>query len=115
MVKKTTGADGLTPEYSAKAGEKFWAVETQAPSNDYTPYNHPIEVKIDKTDNKHMQNGVYILTVENIAKADVDGKWFNLPKTGAAGIFIFAVLGVVFVGAGTVMALRRRNGREEEK
>lgn len=113
--EKETDANGLTPEYSAKAGEKFWVVETQAPSNDYTPYNHPIEVKVEKTDAAHMHNGVFILTVENIAKADVDGKWFNLPKTGAAGIFIFAVLGVVFVGAGTVMALRRRNGREEEK
>lgn len=113
--EKETDANGLTPEYSAKAGEKFWAVETQAPSNEYTPYNHPIAVTIDKADTKHMSGGVYILTVENIAKADVDGKWFNLPKTGAAGIFIFAVLGVVFVGAGTVMALRRRNGREEEE
>lgn len=113
--ERETGADGLTLKYIAKTGDKFWVVETQAPSNDYTPYNHPIEVKVEKTDAEHMHNGVFILTVENIAKADVDGKWFNLPKTGAAGIFIFAVLGVVFVGAGTVMALRRRNGREEEK
>ena len=49
----------------------------------------------------------HVAVIENVAKAD-SGFWFTLPKTGAAGIIIFALAEVSLVGTCSVMLSRMK-------
>lgn len=96
--ERSTQASGLTAVYKAKVGTEFYIVETEAPSGfvrsgEVTSYT--------VTDTNH------VAVIENVAKAD-SGFWFTLPKTGAAGIIIFALAGVALVGTGSVMLSRKK-------
>ncbi|MFP1667526.1 SpaH/EbpB family LPXTG-anchored major pilin [Gardnerella leopoldii] len=108
--KKTADATGLTDEYSVKRGEKFYAVETVAPAGYIrNPDVHPILVEAGKTEET--------ITVENLPDSGNDGKsWlFNLPKTGAAGVIIFALAGMCLVAVGMFIFLRNRKKDEEQQ
>ena len=108
--EKKTGADGLTEAYSVKRAEKFYAVETVAPAGYIrNPDVHPIIVDTTKTEET--------ITVENLPDSGNDGKsWlFNLPKTGAAGVIIFALAGMCLVAVGMFIFLRNRKKDEEQQ
>lgn len=97
---KTTGTDGKTESYKAKVGEEFYVVEKKAPSG-YILSNKvtAVTVAAGKT--------VYETGITNVRTKD-SGKWFNLPRTGAIGVGIFALLGAGLVAGGTAMHLRSR-------
>ncbi|WP_112928534.1 SpaH/EbpB family LPXTG-anchored major pilin [Gardnerella leopoldii] len=108
--EKKTGVDGLTEAYSVKRAEKFYAVETVAPAGYIrNPDVHPIIVDTAKTEET--------ITVENLPDSGNDGKsWlFNLPKTGAAGVIIFALAGMCLVAVGMFIFLRNRKKDEEQQ
>ena len=100
--EKSTDAQGMTEKVKAIVGQEFYVVETEAPEN-YARSNEVTEVKIleDNADDP------YVVKIENIPTAD-SGLWFNLPKTGATGVIIFALAGLALVGVGTGMYLRTK-------
>ncbi|WP_422119165.1 SpaH/EbpB family LPXTG-anchored major pilin [Gardnerella sp. DNF00354] len=107
--KTTAEATGLTEAYSVKRGEEFYAVETVAPAGYIrNPNVHPIKVDENKAEET--------ITVENLPDSGNDGKsWlFNLPKTGAAGVIIFALIGLGLVGSGMFVFLKNRKKEEEQ-
>jgi LPXTG-motif cell wall anchor domain protein len=109
FAEKTTEGTGLTEAYSVKRDEEFYAVETVAPAGYIrNPNVHPIKVDDNKTEET--------ITVENLPDSGNDGKsWlFNLPKTGAAGVIIFALIGLGLVGSGMFVFLKNRKKEEEQ-
>ena len=97
---KTTGTDGKTEAYKAKVGQEFYVVEKKAPSG-YILSNNVTAVTVTAGSN------VFETGITNIRTKD-SGKWFNLPRTGAIGVGIFALLGAGLVAGGTAMHLRSR-------
>ncbi|RIY24226.1 peptidase [Bifidobacteriaceae bacterium NR021] len=95
---------GLTEEYSVKRDEDFYIVETVAPDG---YIRNPDVVTTKATD------GDVTYTFQNLPTKD-KGFWFNLPKTGAAGVILFALAGACFVGAGFVVYIHRRKKEEEQ-
>ena len=100
--EKSTSDDGKTSEVKAIVGRDFWVVETEAPDG-YARLNIPTKVNI----NENKADDPYVVKIENIPTAD-SGLWFNLPKTGATGVIIFALAGLALVAAGTAAYLRGR-------
>ena len=103
-----SGADGLTTKVRVKESEMFWAVETEAP-NDYVRATQPEAVNATAP---KRQGAPFMFRVENVAKAD-SNFWFNLPKTGAFGVGLFALIGLGLVGGGTTMFVRSAKSRKE--
>ena len=109
--EKTTAENtGLTEAYSVKRGEDFYAVETVAPAG----YIRNPDVK---TINVEEKDSTKVFPVENLPASGNDGKsWlFNLPKTGAAGVIIFALAGICLVAVGMFIFLRNRKKEEEQQ
>ncbi|WP_246904568.1 SpaH/EbpB family LPXTG-anchored major pilin [Gardnerella vaginalis] len=103
--KESAKDTGLTEEYSlVKDNKTFYIVETAAPAG-YIRNPDPVAVEAKDT------NATY--TFQNLPNKD-NGFWFNLPKTGAAGVILFALAGVCFVGAGFVVYIHRRKKEEEQ-
>lgn len=101
---------GETDGYSVKRGTAFYVVETVAPAGYIrNPDVHPVTVETGKDS--------YLLTVKNIPDSGNGGKgWlFNLPKTGAAGVVIFALAGVCLVCFGIFVFMRNRKKDEEQQ
>ena len=108
--KATAENTGLTEAYSVKRGEDFYAVETVAPAG----YIRNPDVK---TINVEEKDSTKVFPVENLPASGNDGKsWlFNLPKTGAAGVIIFALAGICLVAVGMFIFLRNRKKEEEQQ
>ena len=101
---------GETDGYSVKRGTEFYVVETVAPAGYIrNPDVHPVTVQTADT--------TMTLTVKNIPDSGNGGKgWlFNLPKTGAAGVVIFALAGVCLVCFGIFVFMRNRKKEEEQQ
>lgn len=97
---KTTDTDGKTEAYKAKVGEEFYVVEKKAPSG-YILSNKVTAVTVSAG------SSVFETGITNVRTKD-SGKWFNLPRTGAIGVGIFALLGAGLVAGGTAMHVRSR-------
>ena len=104
--EKTTDQNGETTEYSLvyKKDRKLYLVETVAPTG-YIRNPDAVEFTVEQTATN--------VTFQNLPNKD-NGFWFNLPKTGAAGVILFALAGVCFVGAGFVVYIHRRKKEEEQ-
>lgn len=105
--KETNNTDAKTAEYSVVRGKKYYVVETVAPTG-YIRNPDAVEVEVKDTD-----------ATKNFEFQDVPddskGSWLSLlPKTGAAGVIIFAVIGMCFVGSGFFVYMRRRKKEEEQ-
>lgn len=105
--KEAKGNDAKTDEYSVVRGKKYYVVETIAPAG-YIRNPDAVEVEVGDTD-----------ATKNFEFQDVpddsNGSWLSLlPKTGAAGVIIFAVIGMCFVGSGFFVYMRRRKKEEEQ-
>lgn len=105
--KETNNTDAKTAEYSVVRGKKYYVVETVAPTG-YIRNPDAVEVEVKATD-----------ATKNFEFQDVPddskGSWLSLlPKTGAAGVIIFAVIGMCFVGSGFFVYMRRRKKEEEQ-
>lgn len=104
--EQETGTTGETTEYSLvyKQGRKLYLVETVAPTG-YIRNPDAVEFTVSQTTTN--------VPFQNLPNKD-NGFWFNLPKTGAAGVILFALAGVCFVGAGFVVYIHRRKKEEEQ-
>lgn len=105
--KEAKGNDAKTDEYSVVRGKKYYVVETVAPVG-YIRNPDAVEVKVEDTD------AIKSFEFQDVPD-DSQHAWFNLlPKTGAAGVIIFAVIGMCFVGSGFFVYMRRRKKEEEQ-
>lgn len=105
--KEAKGTDAKTDEYSVVRGKKYYVVETVPPTG-YIRNPDAVEVTVGDTDE-----------TKNFEFKDVpddsNGSWLSLlPKTGAAGVILFALAGACFVGAGFVVYIHRRKKEEEQ-
>ena len=101
---------GETDGYSVKRGTEFYVVETTAPAGYIrNPDVQNVTVETGET--------TKTITVKNIPDSGNGGKgWlFNLPKTGAAGVVIFALAGVCLVCFGIFVFMRNRKKDEEQQ
>ena len=108
---KDTKVKGETEAYSVKRGEEFYVVETSAPTGYIrNPDVHNVTVAANKTEDT--------FTVKNLPGPGLDGNgknWlFQLPKTGAAGVIIFALIGLGLVVSGMFVFLKNRKKEEEQ-
>lgn len=105
--KETNNTDAKTAEYSVVRAKTYYVVETAAPTG-YIRNPKAVAVKVEDTD--ETKNFKF----EDVPD-DSQHSWFNLlPKTGAAGVILFALAGVCFVGAGFVVYIHRRKKEEEQ-
>ena len=115
----TTGvegtASGVTKDYVAKVTDantnsKIYLVEVKAPEG-YARSEQPHEVSLTSATSTATAQEVEIV---NVPTAD-GGFWFHLPKTGAAGVTIFAIAGMGLVGIGIFVFMRNRKKDEEHQ
>ena len=121
----TENNPGLTSAFMVKvadAKEPFYVVETAAPKNfALSPMVEKVVARntADTTgvnDGGHYDAGTatFTYTFKDVPTKD-DGSWFKLPKTGAAGVIIFALIGLGLVGSGMFIFLRNRKKEEEQQ
>lgn len=108
----TTGKDGKTADYVAKEGEKFYVVEIKAPDG-FARSEKVYDVTVPATADGQTA-AVYEYAIANVPSNDGDF-WFKLPKTGAAGVTIFAIAGMGLVGIGIFVFMRNRKKDEEHQ
>ena len=108
--EKSTDANGVTEDYVAKVGQKFYIVETAAPDK-YARSTKVYEVTLESAAKGTAAQAV---DIPNVPTKD-GGFWFNLPKTGAAGVIIFALAGMCLVAVGMFIFLRNRKKDEEQQ
>lgn len=88
----------------------FYIVETEAPTNYERDHQaHKAVVLTTSTE----QNPTSV-DIANVPTKD-NGSWFHLPKTGAAGVVIFALAGVCLVCFGIFVFMRNRKKDEEQQ
>ena len=111
----TTGTSGKTTDYVAKVTDqssKIYLVEVKAPEG-YTRSEQAYEVNLDsKTSNAN--DAVLEYEVPNVPDNKGDF-WFHLPKTGATGVTIFAIVGMGLVGIGIFVFMRNRKKDEDQQ
>lgn len=116
----TTGADNtekptgkFKAPYKAVAGSKLYVVEVKAPTG-YKLSNVIEEVTVDA---KSTVANPTVAEFPNIPEHNIDGKsfWFNLPATGAYGVLIFAVVGMVLIVASVILYVRNRKEEEQQQ
>ena len=91
------------------ADHPFYIVETEAPANYERDHQaHAVTVAVSSTSKAPTVVGIANLpTKDNVS-------WFKLPKTGAAGVIIFALAGVCLVCFGIFVFMRNRKKDEEQ-
>ncbi len=113
----TAETTGLTGAFEVKAGEKFYIVETDAPEG------FALSPKVEEVTANNTGNGydtgkqTFTYTFKDLPNGGPDGSgknWFNLPETGAAGVIIFALIGLGLVGSGMFVFLKNRKKEEEQ-
>ena len=87
----------------------FYLVETEAPANyERDRQAHTVQVSESST-----SAAPTTIDVANVPTKDHN--WFNLPKTGAYGVIIFALAGMCLVAVGMFIFLRNRKKDEEQQ
>ncbi|WP_391496320.1 SpaH/EbpB family LPXTG-anchored major pilin [Gardnerella swidsinskii] len=105
-----TAANGLTKAFKAKVNQEFYVVETAAPDNFALS---PAVEKVTIPANQATATA-YVYDFKDVPTKD-GGFWFSLPKTGAAGVIIFALAGMCLVAVGMFIFLRNRKKDEEQQ
>lgn len=107
----TTDAKGnFAKAYKTRAGVPVYLVEVKAPKGyAISPVVHAVTVEKDKTTAEPFE--------DLPLKGGDNGKsfWFNLPATGAYGVLIFAVVGMVLIVASVIMYVRNRKEEEQQQ
>lgn len=107
----TTDAKGnFAKAYKTRAGVPVYLVEVKAPKGyAISPVVHDVTVKKDQTTTEPFE--------DLPLKGGDNGKsfWFNLPATGAYGVLIFAVVGMVLIVASVIMYVRNRKEEEQQQ
>ncbi|MDK7785328.1 SpaH/EbpB family LPXTG-anchored major pilin [Bifidobacterium sp. UMB6791A] len=106
---------GLTGAFEVKVGEKFYIVETAAPEG-FALSPKVEEVTANNTGEGYDTNkAIFTYTFKDLPNGGEGNKrWFNLPETGAAGVIIFALIGLGLVGSGMFVFLKNRKKEEEQ-
>ena len=105
----TNDSGNFATAYKTRAGVPVYLVEVKAPKGyAISPVVHAVTVEKDKTTTEQFENFPL--------KGGDDGKsfWFNLPATGAYGILIFAVVGMVLIVASVILYVRNRKEEEQQ-
>ncbi len=117
---ETAETTGLTKDgFKAKVGQKFYVVETKAPDK-YVLAPKVEEVTIPteytKDTNYDSKSQTFIYSFKDVPTSDngID-HWFKLPKTGAYGVIIFALVGMCLVAVGIFVFMRNRRKDEEQQ
>ena len=107
----TTDTKGnFAKAYKTRAGVPVYLVEVKAPKGyAISPVVHAVTVEKDKTTAEPFE--------DLPLKGGDNGKsfWFNLPATGAYGVLIFAVVGMVLIVASVIMYVRNRKEEEQQQ
>lgn len=107
----TTDSKGnFAKAYKTRAGVPVYLVEVKAPKGyAISPVVHDVTVKKDQTTTEPFE--------DLPLKGGDNGKsfWFNLPATGAYGVLIFAVVGMVLIVASVIMYVRNRKEEEQQQ
>lgn len=107
----TTNASGnFENAYKTRAGDPVYLLEVKAPQG-YARSTAVYEAKITKDKTSTIE-------IEDLPlKGGDNGKsfWFNLPATGAYGVLIFAVVGMVLIVASVIMYVRNRKEEEQQQ
>ena len=116
VVNGTDTTSGLTGAFEVKVGQDFYVVETQAPSGyALSPAVETVNIPTTyKTDTTHYVNNVFQYEFKDLPTKGNILNWFKLPKTGAAGVAIFALAGMCLVAAGIFVFMRNRKKEEQE-
>ena len=113
----TADKTGLTGAFEVKVGQKFYVVETQAPDG------FALSPKVEEVTAQNSGDGydtntsTFVYKFKDLPNGGLDGdghSWFNLPETGAAGVIIFALIGLGLVGSGMFVFLKNRKKEEEQ-
>ncbi|MFU0549935.1 SpaH/EbpB family LPXTG-anchored major pilin [Gardnerella piotii] len=113
---ETAETTGLTKAFKAKVGEDFYIVETKAPEGFVlSPAVEKVKIEESGTGWDSTTN-TFTYTFKDLPNGGPDGgdNWFKLPKTGAAGVIIFALIGLGLVGSGMFVFLKNRKKEEEQ-
>lgn len=106
----TNDSGNFATPYKTRAGEPVYLVEVKAPTGyALSPVVHAVTVEKDKTTTEPFEDFPL--------KGGDNGKsfWFNLPATGAYGVLIFAVVGMVLIVASVIMYVRNRKEEEQQQ
>ncbi|WP_421789576.1 SpaH/EbpB family LPXTG-anchored major pilin [Gardnerella sp. DNF01192] len=106
----TNDSGNFATAYKTRAGVPVYLVEVKAPKGyAISPVVHAVTVTKDTTTTEPFENFPL--------KGGDDGKsfWFNLPATGAYGVLIFAVVGMVLIVASVIMYVRNRKEEEQQQ
>ncbi len=107
---------GLTGAFEVKVGDVY-VVETQAPTGFVlSPKVEKVAVQQSGAE-YNTKNTTFTYTFKDLPNGGPDGSgknWFNLPETGAAGVIIFALIGLGLVGSGMFIFLKNRKKEEEQ-
>lgn len=106
----------MTGAFEVKVGQDFYVVETQAPSGyALSPAVETVNIPTTyKSDTAHYVNNVFQYEFKDLPTKGNILNWFKLPKTGAAGVAIFALAGMCLVAAGIFVFMRNRKKEEQE-
>ena len=114
----TADGTGLTGAFEVKVGQKFYIVETAAPEG-FALSPKVEEVTANNTGVGYdTKTSTFVYTFKDLPNGGPDGSgknWFNLPETGAAGVIIFALIGLGLVGSGMFVFLKNRKKEEEQQ
>ncbi len=111
-----TAATGLTGAFEVKVGD-LYVVETHAPAG-FVLSPKVEKVTVQQSGAEYSANDkTFTYTFKDLPNGGPDGSgknWFNLPATGAAGVIIFALIGLGLVGSGMFVFLKNRKKEEEQ-
>jgi len=82
----------------------YYLVETAAPAG-YNPLTSPVKVSFSAATSTKSTNYTITATIDNY-------KGFTLPKTGASGVIVFMVVGIVLIGGAIMLSAtgKKREG-----
>lgn len=108
---------GLTGAFEVKVGDVY-VVETQAPTG-FVLSPKVEKVAVQQSGAEYSaKDTTFTYTFKDLPNGGPDGSgknWFNLPETGAAGVIIFALIGLGLVGSGMFIFLKNRKKEEEQQ
>lgn len=116
-TKGTAANTGLTGAFEVKVGD-LYVVETQAPTG-FVLSPKVEKVTVQQSGAEYSaKDTTFTYTFKDLPNGGPDGSgknWFNLPATGAAGVIIFALIGLGLVGSGMFVFLKNRKKEEEQQ
>lgn len=106
---KTIEGGKFDKPLKALAGQTIYLVEVTAPEN-YMRYPGAVAVSL-----KEGETTTVDFPNTKIKDTGINTPWFFLPKTGAYGILIFAVVGMALIAASVIMYVRNRKEEEQQQ